>query len=44
MLIGTLDEIAERWEVIRQGGIEYLLLANAGGGAASLRQFSKAFI
>ena len=44
VLIGTLNEIAERLEVIRQGGIEYLLLSNAGGGAASLRQFSEAFI
>ena len=44
VLIGTLDEIAERLEVIRQGGIEYVLLSNAGGGAAGLRQFSEAFI
>ena len=44
VLIGTLDEIAERLEVIRQGGIEYLVLSNVGGGAASLRQFSEAFI
>ncbi|MEC8172809.1 MAG: hypothetical protein VX090_05460 [Pseudomonadota bacterium] len=44
VLIGTLNEIAERLEGIRQGRIEYLLLSNAGGGAASLRQFSKAFI
>ena len=43
-LIGTLDEIADRLEVIRQGGIEYVLLSNAGGGAAGLRQFSEAFI
>ncbi|MBG03272.1 MAG: F420-dependent methylene-tetrahydromethanopterin reductase [Rhodospirillaceae bacterium] len=43
-LIGTLDEIADRLEVIRQSGIEYVLLSNAGGGAAGLRQFSEAFI
>ncbi|MEC8136893.1 MAG: hypothetical protein VX107_12115 [Pseudomonadota bacterium] len=44
VLIGTLNEIAERLEGIRQGRIEYLLLSNAGGGAASLRQFSEALI
>ncbi|MEC8773621.1 MAG: hypothetical protein VXX79_02080 [Pseudomonadota bacterium] len=38
------DEIADRLEVIRQGGIEYVLLSNAGGGAAGLCQFSEAFI
>lgn len=43
-LIGTLDEIADRLEVIRQGGIEYVQLSNVGGGKAGLRQFSEAFI
>ena len=38
------DEIADRLEVIRQGGIEYVLLSNAGGGNAGLRQCSEAFI
>ena len=38
------DDHPGRLEVIRQGGIEYVLLSNAGGGAAGLRQFSEAFI
>ena len=43
-LIGTLDEIHSRIETIRAGGIDYVLLSNAGGGVAGLRTFSREFI
>lgn len=43
-LIGTLDEIHDRLNAIREGGIDYVLLSNAGGGLEDLRVFSKEFI
>ncbi len=43
-LIGTLDEIHERIEAIRAGGIDYVLLSNQGGGIEGLRRFSRAFL
>jgi alkanesulfonate monooxygenase SsuD/methylene tetrahydromethanopterin reductase-like flavin-dependent oxidoreductase (luciferase family) len=43
-LIGNLDEIQERLGVIRAGGIEYVLLSNAGGGIEGLRTFSREFL
>ena len=43
-LIGTLDEIHERLDAIRAGGIEYVLLSNAGGGTEGLRTFSREFL
>jgi alkanesulfonate monooxygenase SsuD/methylene tetrahydromethanopterin reductase-like flavin-dependent oxidoreductase (luciferase family) len=39
-LFGTPDEIAEKLERMRKGGIEYVLLTNAGGGAEHLRRFA----
>ncbi len=43
-LIGTLDEIHARVEAIQAGGIDYVLLSNAGGGVEALRIFSREFI
>ena len=43
-LIGTLDEIQERLDAIRAGGIEYVLLSNAGGGTEGIRTFSREFL
>ena len=43
-LIGTLDEIQKRLDAIRAGGIEYVLLSNAGGGTEGLRTFSREFL
>jgi len=42
-LIGTLDEIADRLKVMEDGGIDYVLLTNAGKGLEDLRTFSKEF-
>jgi alkanesulfonate monooxygenase SsuD/methylene tetrahydromethanopterin reductase-like flavin-dependent oxidoreductase (luciferase family) len=39
-LIGTPDEICERLERMRQGGIDYVLLSNAGGTSENLRRFA----
>ena len=39
-LFGTPDEICEKLERMRRGGIEYVLFANAGG-VEGLRRFSK---
>ena len=43
-LIGTLDEIHARVDAIRTGGIDYILLSNAGGGVEGLRTFPREFI
>jgi len=43
-LIGTLDEVQERLDAIRAGGIEYVLLSSAGGGIEGLRTFSREFL
>jgi alkanesulfonate monooxygenase SsuD/methylene tetrahydromethanopterin reductase-like flavin-dependent oxidoreductase (luciferase family) len=40
-LIGTLDEILARLDVLEKGGIDYLLLTNAGNGMDDLRVISK---
>lgn len=43
-LIGTLEEIHSRLEAIQAGGIDYILLSNAGGGIDGLRTFAREFI
>ena len=40
-LIGTIDEIVERIHKLEAGGINYILLVDAGGGLEGLRRFSK---
>jgi alkanesulfonate monooxygenase SsuD/methylene tetrahydromethanopterin reductase-like flavin-dependent oxidoreductase (luciferase family) len=40
-LFGTPDEIAEKLERMRKGGIEYVLLTDAGGGSEGLRRFAR---
>ena len=40
-LIGTVDEIVERLHQLKEGGISYILLVDAGGGIEGLRKFAK---
>ena len=40
-LIGTVDEIVERLHQLKDGGISYILLVDAGGGIEGLRKFAK---
>jgi hypothetical protein len=40
-LIGTVDEIVERLYQLKEGGINYILLVDAGGGIEGLRKFAK---
>jgi len=40
-LIGTIDEIVQRLFELRSGGVDYILLVDAGGGINGLRQFAK---
>ena len=40
-LIGTVDEIVERLHQLKDGGISYILLVDAGGGIEGLRKFVK---
>lgn len=43
-LIGTIDELHERLAAIQAGGIDYVLLSNAGGGLGGLEAFSREFM
>ena len=43
-LIGTEEEIHERLKKLRDNGIGYLLLVDAGGGIDHLRLFAKKFM
>jgi alkanesulfonate monooxygenase SsuD/methylene tetrahydromethanopterin reductase-like flavin-dependent oxidoreductase (luciferase family) len=43
-LIGTLDEITERIEALNKGGVDYILLTNAGNGLDDLQVISKEFL
>jgi alkanesulfonate monooxygenase SsuD/methylene tetrahydromethanopterin reductase-like flavin-dependent oxidoreductase (luciferase family) len=40
-LIGTPEEIVERIERLRAGGVEYVLLIDVGGSLAALRTFAR---
>lgn len=40
-LYGTVDEIAEKVEALRAGGVRYLLLNDGGSGIEGLRTFAK---
>jgi alkanesulfonate monooxygenase SsuD/methylene tetrahydromethanopterin reductase-like flavin-dependent oxidoreductase (luciferase family) len=40
-LIGTPEEIVERLERLRAGGVEYVLLIDVGGSLSALRTFSR---
>jgi alkanesulfonate monooxygenase SsuD/methylene tetrahydromethanopterin reductase-like flavin-dependent oxidoreductase (luciferase family) len=40
-LFGTPDEICEKLERMRKGGVEYVLLSSAGGGTENLRRFAR---
>ena len=40
-LIGTVDEIVERLHQLKEGGINYILLVDAGGGVEGLRKFAR---
>lgn len=40
-LFGMPDEICEKLDRMRKGGIDYVLLTPAGGGTESLRRFAK---
>jgi alkanesulfonate monooxygenase SsuD/methylene tetrahydromethanopterin reductase-like flavin-dependent oxidoreductase (luciferase family) len=40
-LIGTPDEIVERLERLRAGGVEYVLLIDVGGSRSALRTFAR---
>ena len=43
-LIGTIDEIVRRLHELKAGGINYILLVDAGGGIEGLKIFSKDII
>ena len=43
-LIGTLDDIYARIEAMKANGIDYVLLANAGGGISGLETFAREFL
>ncbi len=43
-LIGTIDEIVQRLHHLKSGGVEYILLVDAGGGIEGLRKFMKDII
>ena len=43
-LIGTIDEIVVRLHELKTGGINYILLVDAGGGIEGLKSFSKNII
>jgi alkanesulfonate monooxygenase SsuD/methylene tetrahydromethanopterin reductase-like flavin-dependent oxidoreductase (luciferase family) len=40
-LIGTPEEIVERIERLRTGGVEYVLLIDVGGSLSALRTFAR---
>ena len=40
-LIGTIDEIVHRLHLLKAGGVEYILLVDAGGGTEGLRKFAR---
>lgn len=42
-LIGTLDEILARIDVMAKGGVDYILLTNAGNGMKDLEVLAKEF-
>ncbi len=43
-LIGTIDEIVDRLHELKAGGINYILLVDAGGGIEGLKIFAKNII
>lgn len=43
-LIGTEDEINDRLEVLKENGVGYILLVDAGGGLKHLEKFAKSIM
>ena len=43
-LFGTIDEIAEKIQKMRDAGIRYMLFSDGGSGIEGLRAFSKEII
>ena len=43
-LIGTEEEINSRLEVLKENGVGYILLVDAGGGLKHLEKFAKSIM
>jgi len=43
-MFGTIDEIAEKIQRMREAGVRYMLFSDGGSGIEGLRAFSKEII